>query len=357
MTADMAFARLDEVCIPEAATTRAAIEAIDAGGVEIALVVGSGRELIGTVSDGDVRRSLLRGAELEDPVAPIVSRSPVTAAPGTSRESLLRMMVERGIEQVPLVDGGVLVDLAFIRDLVRPETSQEPVVVMAGGEGVRLRPLTDDTPKPMLPVGNRPLLETVLDKISQAGFRRVFMAVNYRAELIEQHFGDGNAHGLEITYFHEPRQLGTGGALRLMDEHIDRPFLVVNADLLTNVNLSSLMRFHNEDGNTVTVGVRKYCLQLPYGVVELDGTRVERLSEKPTFDFYVNAGVYAVDPAAVALLPPDRERFEMTDLVDATIANGKRVGGFPVREFWLDIGQLADYERANEDHATHFAVR
>ena len=357
MTADMAFPRLDKVCIPEAATTREAIEAIDAGGVEIALVVGPGRELIGTVSDGDVRRALLCGTELEDPVAPIVSRSPVQAVPGTSRDSLLRLMVEHGIEQVPLVEDGVLVDLSFIRDLVLPETSEDPVVVMAGGQGVRLRPLTEETPKPMLPVGDRPLLETVLDQISQAGFRRVFMAVNYRAEVIQQHFGNGNAHGLEITYIHEPRQLGTGGALRLIDEHIDRPFLVVNADLLTNVSLSSLMRFHNEDGNTVTVGVRKYCLELPYGVVELGGTRVERLSEKPTFDFYVNAGVYAVDPAAVALLPPDQDRFEMTDLVDATIASGKRVGGFPVREFWLDIGQLADYERANEDHATHFAAR
>ena len=184
-------------------------------------------------------------------------------------------MVERGIEQVPLVEDGVLVDLAFIRDLVRPETNDEPVVVMAGGQGVRLRPLTEDTPKPMLPVGDRPLLETVLDQISHAGFRRVFMAVNYRAEVIEQHFGDGSAHGLEITYFHEQQRLGTGGALRLMDEHIDRPFLVVNADLLTNVSLSSLMRFHTEEGNSVTVGVRKYCLELPYGVVGLDGTRVE----------------------------------------------------------------------------------
>ncbi len=357
MTADMVFPRLDKVCIPETATTREAIEAIDAGGVEIALVVGPGRALIGTVSDGDVRRALLRGSELEDAVAPIVSRAPVKAAPGTSRESLLRLMIEHGIEQIPLVNNGVLVDLAFIRDLALPETSDEPVVVMAGGQGVRLRPLTEDTPKPMLPVGDRPLLETILDQISQAGFRRVFMAVNYRAEVIEQHFGDGNAHGVEITYFHEQRQLGTGGALRLMDEHIDRPFLVINADLLTNVSLSSLMHFHNEEGNTVTVGVRKYCLQVPYGVVELDGTRVERLSEKPAFDFYVNAGLYAVDPAAVALLPADQERFEMTDLIEATAASGKRVGGFPIREFWLDIGQLADYERANEDHATHFAAR
>jgi dTDP-glucose pyrophosphorylase len=357
MTADMTFPRLEKVCVPEEATTRQAIEAIDAGAVEIALVVGPGRELIGTVSDGDVRRALLGGMELDDPVSPIVSRTPVVAAPGTSREVLLRLMIEHGIEQVPLVNDGVLVDLAFIRDLVLPETSEEPVVIMAGGQGARLRPLTDDTPKPMLPVGDRPLLETILDQIRQAGFRRVFMAVNYRAEVIEEHFGDGNAHGVEITYLREPRQLGTAGALKLVDEDIDRPFLVINADLLTNVSLSSLMRFHSDESNIVTIGVRKYCLQVPYGVVDLDSTRVERMREKPTLDFYVNAGLYAVNPEAVALLPTDREQFDMTDVVDAAIASGRRVGGFPIREFWLDIGQFSDYERANDDHATHFAAR
>lgn len=357
MSADMAFPRLDQVCVPEEATIRQAIEAIDAGAVEIALVVGSCRKLVGAVSDGDVRRALLSGVDLDDPVAPIVSRTPVVAAPEASRETLLKLMIERGVEQIPLVRDGVLVDLAFIRDLVLPEPSDEPVVIMAGGQGARLRPLTEDTPKPMLPVGDRPLLETILDHVRQAGFRRVFMAVNYRAEVIERHFGDGNSHGVDITYFHEPRQLGTAGALKLMDEDIDRPFLVINADLLTNVSLSSLMRFHVEEGNVVTVGVRKYCLEVPYGVVDLDSTRVERLREKPTLDFYVNAGLYAVNPEAISLLPADWEQFGMTDVIDAAIASKRRVGGFPIREFWLDIGQFADYERANDDHATHFAAR
>jgi dTDP-glucose pyrophosphorylase len=357
MSADMAFPRLEQVCVPEEATIRQAIEAIDAGAVEIALVVDPCRRLVGTVSDGDVRRALLGGVELDDPVAPMVSRTPVVAVPEASREVLLRLMIDHGVEQIPLVRDGVLVDLAFIRDLVLPEPSDEPVVIMAGGQGARLRPLTEDTPKPMLPVGDRPLLETILDQVRQAGFRRVFMAVNYRAEIIERHFGDGNSHGVDITYFHEQRQLGTAGALKLMGEDIDRPFLVMNADLLTNVSLSSLMRFHVEESNVLTVGVRKYCLEVPYGVVDLDSTRVERLREKPTLDFYVNAGLYAVNPEAIALLPPDWEQFGMTDVVEAAIANGRRVGGFPIREFWLDIGQFADYERANDDHATHFAAR
>ncbi len=357
MAGEMTFARLDEVCIAEQATMRQAVEAIDAGGVEIALVVGPDRELIGTVDDSDVRRALLRGAELDDDVSPIISRTPIVAAPSASRETLLGLMVDHGVEQIPIVQDRTLLDLAFIRDLVLAERSEEPVVVMAGGQGLRLRPLTEDTPKPMLPVGDRPLLETVLDQVRHAGFRRVFMAVNYRAEVIEHHFGDGGAHGLSITYFQEPRQLGTAGALRLMDEHIDRPFLVVNADLLTNVNLASLMRFHCEEQNAVTVGVRKYCLEVPYGVVDLDSTRVTRLREKPMLDFYVNAGVYAVNPEVVSLMPQSREQFGMTDLIDTALSEGRRVGGFPIREFWLDIGQFADYERAHDDHATHFAAR
>jgi dTDP-glucose pyrophosphorylase len=350
--------RLDKVLVRDDATVREAIEAIDAGAVEIALVVDEDRRLLGTVTDGDVRRALLRGTGLDDPVAPIVHRSPITAPQGTSSDDLLRLMTERAIEQVPLLDeDGTVCQLAFIRDLVAQDQSDSPVVLMAGGQGLRLRPLTDETPKPMLPVGDKPLLETVIGEIRAAGFQRVVMAVNYRADVIEEHFGDGEAHGVQIDYVHEPQELGSAGALQLMREHLDRPFLVMNADLLTKVSLASLMRFHREDGNVVTVGVRQYRLEVPYGVVDLDGTRVTALREKPSVGFYVNAGIYAIAPEAVELLPESLTHFNMTELIDAALAGGARVGSFPIREFWLDIGQLADYERAHDDHATHFVHR
>jgi NDP-sugar pyrophosphorylase family protein len=228
---------------------------------------------------------------------------------------------------------------------------------MAGGEGLRLRPLTADTPKPMLPVGEqgRPLLETTLAQISKAGFRRVLLAVHYQAQAIEDHFGSGDELGLDIRYVRESSPLGSAGALAVARDELDEPFIVMNADLLTNLNLTALLRFHRQDQNVITVGVRRYALEVPYGVVEIDGTQVTGLNEKPTFGFFVNAGVYAVNPDAVALMPEGSGAFHMTELVDAALLAGHRVGSFPVREYWLDVGQLADYERVHRDHATFFS--
>ncbi len=296
---------------------------------------------------------------LDDPVARIVHRDPITAPVGTDRATLLRPMTDRSVAQIPLMDGDVVVDLAVIRDLVRDSRAEtdNPIVLMAGGRGTRLRPLTQDIPKPMLSVGGRPLLEHVLAQVREAGFSRVLMAVNYRAEVIEEHFGDGSEFGVDIGYLREDRPLGSAGALRLAGSELDRPFVVMNADLLTNVNLGALMRFHQEEGNAVTVGVRQYVLELPYGVVELEGTRVTGLSEKPKPKYYINAGIYAVDPGALRLVPESREVFHMTDVIDKVLADGGRVGAFAVREYWLDIGHLADYERAESDHATYFSNR
>ncbi len=201
---------------------------------------------------------------------------------------------------------------------------------MAGGLGTRLRPLTEDIPKPMLEVGGRPLLEHVLDQVREAGLSRVLMAVNYRAEVIEEHFGDGSEFGVDIGYLREDRPLGSAGALRLAGAELDRPFVVMNADLLTNVNLGALMRFHHEEGNVVTVGVRQYVLELPYGVVELDGTRVTGLSEKPKPQYYINAGIYAVDPAALSLVP-DEPRGLPHDRRDRRGPRRRRTGRVPSR--------------------------
>jgi dTDP-glucose pyrophosphorylase len=353
--------RLQRIFVRPGATIRETIESIDAAAIEIALVADEDRHLIGTVTDGDVRRALLAGATLEDPVDPIVHTDPVTAPVPTSPETLLRLMTEHGITQVPLLHDGRVVDVAVIRDLVTrpgPPDEDPPVVLMAGGRGTRLHPLTESMPKPMLPIGERPLLEHVIGQVRDAGFSRVLIAVNYRADVIEQHFGDGSEHGVQIGYLHEDQPLGSAGALRLAGAELDQPFVVMNADLLTNVNLAALMRFHRQEGNAITVGVRQYALELPYGIAELDGTRIVSLDEKPTQAFFVNAGIYAVDPAAVELMGGEHsERFDMTDLIAAAMQAGLRVGGFPIREYWIDIGQLADYERAEQDHVTVFSGR
>ncbi|HXN37065.1 MAG TPA: nucleotidyltransferase family protein [Solirubrobacteraceae bacterium] len=357
-------AKLERIFVSPQATLRATIEQIDAGAIEIALVVDARRRLLGTVTDGDVRRALLAGAALDDSIdaiESIVHRDPVAVDAGTDDATLLALMTERSVDQIPLVDGERVIDVAFLRDLVSAADgsgaiADSPVVLMAGGAGTRLRPLTEHVPKPMLPVGDRPLLETVLGQVSDAGFSRVLIAVNYRADVIEAHFGDGSRFGVDIAYLNEGSPLGSAGALRLAASELDRPFIVMNADLLTNVKLPALMHFHCEEGNVVTVGVRRYELELPYGVVEMDGTRVRSLREKPRLTFFVNAGLYAVDPSAVALAAGLPARFDMTDLVEAALVARARVGGFPIREYWLDVGQLADYDRAHSDHATHFSM-
>jgi NDP-sugar pyrophosphorylase family protein len=208
----------------------------------------------------------------------------------------------------------------------------------------------------MLSVGNRPLLETILGQVRDAGFTRVLVAVNFQAEVIEEHFGDGSQLGLDVSYLHEDRPLGTAGALRLAAAELDRPFVVMNADLLTNVKLTALMRFHHEEQNLITVGVRRYVLDVPYGVIEIHKTQLTSLREKPQLSFFVNAGIYALDPGVVPLLDELPESCNMTDLLEVGLTSHARIGGFPIREYWLDIGQLADYERAHSDHATHFSV-
>jgi NDP-sugar pyrophosphorylase family protein len=225
-------------------------------------------------------------------------------------------------------------------------------VIVAGGEGRRLRPLTETVPKPMLDVGGRPLLETVLEQVRDAGFSKAFLLVHYGADEIEGHFGDGSGIGLDLRYVQEPAPLGSAGGLGLLRDELDRPFVVLNADLLTNVDFGALLKFHEAEGNVITMGVKQFVLEVPYGVVDLEGTNVRGVREKPELRFFVNAGIYALDPEARAFVPEPEAEFHMTHLIDRALAAGARVGSFPVHEYWLDIGQMADYVRANDDHVT-----
>jgi dTDP-glucose pyrophosphorylase len=351
----MDSSRFERLLVGPDATLREAAQGIDDGGVEIALVVDADRRLLGTISDGDLRRALLRGADLDDGIDVAIHPNPISAPVGADREMLISLMTGRAIEQVPLLEDGCVVDVAFIHDVAgAPET---PVIVMAGGEGQRLRPLTESVPKPMLPVGDdeRPLLETTLRQLAGSGFRRVVLSVNYRADVIRHHFGDGQRFGLDISYVEEDRPLGSAGAIGLARDRLREQFIVMNADLLTSVSLGALIRMHVREGNLITIGLRQYQLKLPYGVVELQDDRVTELREKPRISFLVNAGIYAVDPRAIDLMPKDT-MVHMTDLVEAALGASERVGSFPVRECWIDIGELSDYERAHSDYNTYFTT-
>lgn len=336
------------------ATVRDAIAAIDRGERGIALVADADGRLLHTITDGDVRRAMLAGTELDAPVEHlwsrpgVTSRLPLTAPVGTEVSALLGLMAERHVRQVPLVDAeGRVAALATQDDLLPAPLGGVEAVVMAGGFGTRLRPLTHDVPKPMLPVGGRPLLELTVDKLRAAGIKRVNVTTHFQPEKIVDHFGDGARFGVEVEYVQEDRPLGTAGALGLMPRR-DQRLLVINGDILTQVDFRAMIAFHEEHHADLTMAVRRYEFQVPYGVVECEGSEVRTLREKPQMRVFVNAGMYLLEPSVYEFIEHG-VRLDMTDLIERLIGAGRRVVSFPVREYWLDIGQHADYVRANED--------
>ncbi|MGH9371981.1 MAG: nucleotidyltransferase family protein, partial [Vicinamibacterales bacterium] len=327
-------------------------------GKGIALVVDRDGRLIDTITDGDVRRAILASVDVTLPVQRLLDAkdrgnlpAPVTAAVGTPELELLHVMNSFGLRHIPLVDDrGRVADLALLSDLAKESELPLTAVVMAGGFGTRLRPLTETVPKPMLPVGDRPLLAHIIGQLRQAGIRQLNVTTHYKADAISEHFGDGQDFGINIRYVHEDLPLGTAGALALVDAP-DQPLLVMNGDILTRVDFGALHEFHRQQRADMTVGVRQYELKVPYGIVETDGTMVTGLAEKPTISHFINAGLYLINPDVRTLVPPG-ERFDMTDLIHAVIARGRRVACFPIREYWIDIGQMTDYERAQLDVRT-----
>jgi dTDP-glucose pyrophosphorylase/CBS domain-containing protein len=341
--------------VAPASSIRQAIARIDRNERGIVLVVDGEHRLLGTVTDGDVRRAMLANVDLDGPVSGLLARKvnprytrPITAPMHTPKPELLRLMHEHVVHQIPLVDAANrVVSLVTMDDLLPEPTLPLQAVVMAGGFGSRLAPLTDHTPKPMLEVGGRPLMERIIEQLQQAGICQVSVTTHYRPEVIKQHFGNGAALGVDLTYVEETSPMGTAGALSLI-EAAREPLLVINGDILTEVNFRALLAYHQEHQAEMTVGVRRYDIQVPYGVIESDGAHVRGVQEKPQLSFFVNAGIYLLDPGARRFIPPG-QFFNMTDLIQALIQAQRPVVSFPIREYWLDIGQHADYSRAQAD--------
>lgn len=341
------------ISIPITTSIRDTIVAIDRGSCGIAVVVDTDRRLIDTVTDGDARRAILAGIDLKQPVSALMARKidhqkPVTALVETGRDELLALMQQHVVRQIPLLDGvGHVVDLVILDDLIPVDDLPIQAVIMAGGFGTRLRPLTEDLPKPMLQVGGKPLMERVIEQLQHAGIRRVNVTTHYKPEKIIGHFGNGHAFGVELNYVHEEQPLGTGGALGMMPTP-QEPVLVMNGDILTQVNFRSLYAFHKEQRADLTVAVRRFEMQVPYGVIECEGTRVQQLREKPQVGFLVNAGIYLLEPSVYQFIPQNTS-FNMTDLIQWLLDAKRTVVSFPIREYWLDIGQHADYAQAQDD--------
>lgn len=327
-----------------------AIGVLDKAALRIALVVDEAGTLLGTLTDGDVRRALLKHLPLDAPVNKVMNPNPKTAEQGWTESRILALMEQYEVLQLPLVDSErKVVGLANLHDLLNKHRHDNPVFLMAGGFGTRLRPLTNDCPKPMLKVGDKPILEQILLNFVDAGFHRFYISTHYMPEVIREHFGNGEKWGVSIQYVYEDEPLGTGGALGLLPhDEIDLPLFMMNGDLLTSLNIHSFLEFHENHGSVATMCVREYEHQVPYGVITSDGTQIKSMVEKPIQKFFVNAGIYLLNPELVKSVGPDT-RIDMPTLLEQQIDADKPVNMFPIHEYWLDIGRMDDFHKAQLD--------
>lgn len=342
--------------MPEASLMDA-VRAIEVSRRRLAVVVAGGGRLLGTLTDGDIRRHLLAGGSLEAPVSQAMNPSPLTAEIGNPDGYMKDLMRRGNVVALPLVDqGGQFLRLIHLMDLEQEDTQASGAsgfnfaVIMAGGEGTRLRPLTDAIPKPMVEIGGVPLLERQIQRLAKVGIKRAYISVNYLSHIIEEYFGDGHDFGLEICYLREQEKLGTAGALSLLPEHPDGSIIVMNGDILTTSDFDSFYAFHITHEAKITVAAIDHRVHIPYGVIRADGPFVTGLVEKPSERFLCNAGIYAVSPEALSLLPGGKYS-NMTDLIDACLVRNLPVAVFPVHEYWNDIGTPDDLEKAR----VHFA--
>jgi len=346
-----------EIRVNPQSTILETIKVIDKGAIQIALVTDAEDKLLGTVSDGDVRRGILKGLPMTEPVRLIMNQNPTVATSDATREELRDLMSELEVRQIPVVDAE--------RRIIRIETwlnallhspKDNPVVLMAGGAGRRLGPLTAGCPKPLLKVGDKPILQTILEGFIECGFHNFYFSVNYRADMIKNYFGNGDKWGVQIQYLLESSPLGTAGALGLLPEKPTEPIIVMNGDILTKVDFEHLLNFHKENQSCATMCIRDYQTQVPYGVVEIDEHRLVAIHEKPIQQFFVSAGIYVLNPDIVEFLP-SMGRMDMPELFHAVLHANRDTAVFPIREYWIDIGRVDDYEKANGDFETFFNAK
>lgn len=340
---------ISEICIYPDTLIEDAMGVIDKGAVKIALVVDNKSRLLGTLSDGDIRRGLLQNLKLHNNISDIYFKAPIQANEDTSKEELLVMCHEHHVDQIPLIDDkNKVVGLHVLNEIILPKKKKNKVILMVGGLGKRLRPLTNETPKPMLHVGDKPILQTIVQGFVNCGFTNITMCLGYKSEQIKDYFKDGSEFGARINYVFEDKRMGTAGALTLIKQNLQEPFFVMNGDLLTNINYEKMLDFHLEHKADATMCVREYDFEVPFGVVNIKNERIESIKEKPVHSFYVNAGIYLLEPWCIDLIP-DNEYYDMTSLFEQIISSDKNAISFPLQEYWVDIGRISEYQQANNE--------
>lgn len=322
---------------------------LNKSGSKIVLVVNPDGKLLGTISDGDVRRGLLNGLSLDSPIASLIHHETLTLSPNVSRDRVLKLMLSKNILQIPIVaEDKTLLGLHLWSDLVTPVERENLIIIFAGGKGTRLRPHTEDVPKPMLTVSGMPMLEIILNKAKAYGFKKFIFAIHHRGDVIEDYFKDGKDFGVDITYLREKSPLGTAGALSLLEDTPLLPFIVTNGDVITEIDYGDLVNFHQNNSAVGTMAVHSHEFQNPYGVIQTTGIDIIEYVEKPTVKSIINAGVYVLSPEALKHLSLN-ESCDMPSLFARLQDSGERTVAYQIFESWMDVGSPIDLVKANSD--------
>ena len=341
---------IQNIKLSKNASIEEALKVIGDGAMQIALIVDKSDKLIGTLTDGDIRRGLLKGLDLKSSIKSIIFKTPTIAKESDTKEMILKLAISKKLNQIPIIDeSGKVIGIQEISQLVKPSEKKNKVILMVGGLGERLGSLTKDTPKPMLKVGNKSILETIVESFKGYGYTNIVMCLNYKSEIIKDYFGDGSEFGVNIEYILEEKRMGTAGALSLLKDNLKEPFFVMNGDLLTNVNFEKIHEFYLSNNAQALMCVREYESQVPYGVINIENTKIVSVEEKPTQKFFVNAGIYMLNPEVLKYIPKN-EFYNMTTLFEKLIDKDKNIISFPIDGYWLDIGRFEEYKKANEEY-------
>ena len=328
-----------------------AIQMMDQSVIKSVVIVDAERTVLGAVTDGDIRRGILKGVSLDNEVSMIMNTTPFCCEFGTERDTLVTEMNNRNILFIPLLKNNKVVSVSSLHGLRKNTVKRRnPVFIMAGGFGSRLRPLTDNCPKPMLKLGDLPILEIIINRFIHFGFSDFYISTHYMPEKIVDYFGDGISRGVNISYVYEETPLGTGGALSLLPDSLpkDIPLIVVNGDILTKIDYVKFLTHHVENKADVTMAVREHVFQVPYGVVKGEGIEITHMDEKPTQKFFINTGMYIVEQSLYKTLPKNTY-IDMPSAIELGISKSLKAIKFPIHEYWKDIGAMEDYLAAKED--------
>ncbi|WP_206663586.1 nucleotidyltransferase family protein [Sporolactobacillus shoreae] len=346
--------KLDKFLLSEQTTIIDALVHINNNATGTAIIVDENDKLLGTLTDGDIRRALIQSVPLNGIIKNIYRSNCIFFYDGYDEERV-KEVFNTYIKIIPVIDHNrTVIDVVTDKDFsVQNHPRTNAVLIMAGGLGTRLRPLTQEIPKPMLKVGEKPILQLIIERFRDLGFKNILLSVNYKADIIENYFMDGSAFGVTIKYIKETKRMGTAGAIGLAEKYLKEPFIVMNGDILTNLDFNRLLDYHKNNDFSMTIGSRSFEMQVPYGVLNVDNEKIISLEEKPTERYVVSGGIYVLNPNVIEHIP-DNEFYDIPQLIDGLISSHNKVGNFPILDYWMDIGKMGDYHQANEDMKEQF---